>query len=90
MTDTPHDHDPDGTAPSDTQTPTGGRVGDSGLQFLIGAAIVVIGTNLLDGQILPTPIRVLLDTGVVPLAAASLLLGGAHLVGWYTSQNDHD
>jgi hypothetical protein len=80
----------DGTTPPDTQATTGRRVGDSGLQVLIGAAIVVIGTNLLDGQIVPLPIRAVLDTGVVPLAAACLILGGAHLEGWYARRSDHD
>jgi uncharacterized membrane protein YedE/YeeE len=79
----------DGTAPPDTQTPTDGRLDDSGLQVLIGGAIVVIGTNLLDGQIVPAPIRVVLDTGLVPLAAACLILGGAQLVGWYARRSDH-
>jgi hypothetical protein len=86
MTDAPHDHDSDRS----TQTPTERRGGDRVLQVLIGAAIVVIGTNLLDGQIVPPPIRVVLDTALVELAAASLLLATMHAGRWYLSRSDHD
>jgi hypothetical protein len=73
----------------DPQAPTEGRVGDPVLQFLIGGAIVVIGTNLLDGQIVPLPIRVLLDTALVELATVSLVLATVHAGRWYLRRSDH-
>jgi hypothetical protein len=76
--------------PDDTNTPTERRASDPVLQFLIGGAIVVIGINLLDGQIIPGPIRVVLDTALVELAAVSLVLATVHGGRWYMRRSDHD
>jgi hypothetical protein len=85
MPDEPSDHDV--TALSDTQTTTGRRFVDPILLVFI---VAVIATNLLDGQIVPTPIRVILDTGLVALAVVSLVLATVHGLRWYTNQSNHD
>jgi hypothetical protein len=78
MTDDTHDHG--GTVAPDTQVTRGRR----GLNpILLVFIVAVIATNLLDGQIIPVPIRVVLDMGLVGLAIV-------HGIRWYASRSNHD